>query len=79
MKNKFIAFLFILLFTFINLNRVYSEEFIFEVTDLEITQNGNLIKGINGGSVTADNGILITAENFEYNKLTSLLKANGNV
>ena len=47
MKNKFITFFLILLFNIVDLNRVIAEEFIFEVSNLEITENGNVYKGNN--------------------------------
>ena len=57
-----------------------AEEFNFNTTELLITENGNIIKGINGGIVTSrNNEIVITANNFKYNKLTALLEAEGNV
>ena len=43
MKNKFITFFLISLFTFCNIGQIFAEEFIFEVSDLEITENGNII------------------------------------
>ena len=79
MKNKFIKI--ILLFHIIlNFNsKILAEDFIFDVSELEITENGNVYNGKNGGKVTTDNGIVIFAENFIYNKLTTLLEAKGNV
>ena len=46
MKNKFITFFLVILFTLSNFSRVLGEEFIFEITDLEITENGIYIKAI---------------------------------
>ena len=79
MKNNFIKIVLILSFVFNFYYHVSADEFNFEVTEIEIYQNGNLIKGLNGGTVTTDNNIEIIADNFEYNKITSLLEANGNV
>ena len=45
---------------------------------MQVTENGNIYNGINGGKVTTDNGIEITSDNFRYNKLTSLLESSGN-
>jgi len=78
MKNKFIEIILILLLSVIYTSKVISEDFIFNISELEITENGNVYNGINGGKVTTDNGIEVTADNFKYNKLTSLLEARGN-
>ena len=37
------------------------------------------MKGYNGGEAFTDDGISITAENFEYNKILTHLIANENV
>ena len=51
-----------------------------DLTELQILENGNILKAINGGEInTKNNEIVIRADNFEYNKLTTLLKAKGNV
>ena len=47
MKNKFLSFLFFLLLSkmfFFNANS--AEQFSFDVTEIEVLQNGNIIKGI---------------------------------
>jgi len=81
MKNKFIKI--ILLFCIsISINfitKVLAEDFIFNVSELEISEDGNLYNGKNGGKVTTSNGIEIFSDNFIYNKLTTLLEAKGNV
>ena len=80
MKNKFITVFLISIFSLSLLTLTEAEEFNFDITELKITNNGNTIKGINGGTVTTkDNQIIITADNFKYNKLTTLLEAEGNV
>tara|TARA_B110000037_G_C17123908_1_gene507146 strand:+ start:2123 stop:4774 length:2652 start_codon:yes stop_codon:yes gene_type:complete len=80
MKNRFITILLILIFTLSFYRIAISEEFIFKVTDLEILENNTIYKGNNRGIVTTrNNEILITADTFIYNKLTTLLEAEGNV
>ena len=79
MKNNFIKIFLILLLNFICMSKVISDDFIFDISELEITENGNVYNGTNGGKVTTNNGIEITSDNFEYNKITSLLESNGNV
>ena len=79
MKNRFIKIILILISS-LNLFQVsLSDVFNFEVTELQVYEDGNLIKGINGGTVTSNNNIVITANNFEYDKSALLLKAYGNV
>ena len=68
MKNKFVTFFLILLFNLNNLNQALAEEFIFEVTDLEITKNGNVYKGNNRGKIITDDQIELISDNFEYLK-----------
>ena len=80
MKNKsksyiFILFCFFLLYKSVNAN----EPFIFDVTEIEILEDGNQINGYKGGTATSEDGSTITAENFYYNKLTNILETTGNV
>ena len=80
MKNKLKNFIFILLcilFTSKNLNA--KEPFIFDVTEIEILEDGNQINGYKKGTATSKDGSTITAENFYYNKLTNILEVTGNV
>ena len=78
MKNNFIR-TFTIFITFLSLfTATFADEFNFNVTEIQIYENGNLIKGIKGGTVTTENNIIIIADNFEYNKLTTLFKAIGN-
>jgi len=80
MKNKLINIFLVLIFNLIFFNFTVAEEFNFNITELQITESGNLITGIKGGTVTTrNNEIIITAENFKYNKLSTLLEAEGNV
>ena len=55
------------------------EPFNFDVTNIEILENGNLFKGTGKGKITTENGIEINADNFQYDKIKNILKANGNV
>ena len=56
-----------------------NEPFIFNVTEIEILEDGNQIYGYKGGTATSEDGSTITAENFFYNKLTNILETSGNV
>ena len=80
MKNKFKYLLLILFHILLTLNVVNANEpFVFNVTEIEILENGNQINGYEGGTATSEDGSTITAENFFYNKLTNILEAIGSV
>ncbi|MDC0907553.1 organic solvent tolerance protein [Candidatus Pelagibacter ubique] len=80
MKSKSVIILFLTILILDIFYPAYSDEFNFKVTELEITENANIIKSINGGVVNTKNEeITIKADNFTYNKLTTLLEAEGNV
>mgnify|MGYP006105078169 CR=1 FL=1 len=79
MKNKFLTLFLILLFCFGIVKQVLSNEFIFEVTDLEIVDNGNIYKGNNRGKIITDNQLELISNNFEYLKKINRLEANGDV
>ena len=80
MKNKLIIIFLISIFNSSCFNFLSAEEFNFDTTELQVTENGNLIKGIDGGIITTKNNeIIITADTFIYNKSTTLLEAEGNV
>ena len=79
MKNKFITFFLVILFTISNFSRVLGEEFIFEISDLEITENGNIYKGNNRGTIRTDSQLKLISDNFEYLKEINRLEANGDV
>jgi len=80
MTNNSKFFLFFLFFSLIMLNNSKSNEpFIFDVTEIEILNEGNQINGYKGGTAISGDGSKIIAENFFYNKLTNILEATGNV
>jgi LPS-assembly protein len=79
MINRYIKKISILIISLIFFYPLLADEFNFEVTEIQIYENGNIIKGIKGGTVTSKNNIVIEADNFEYNKSTLLLVAKGNV
>jgi len=80
MKNNFKHFLVCVLISFTIIKGVEAnEQFVFDVTELEISENGNQINGYKGGTATSADGSTITAENFYYNKLTNILETTGDV
>jgi LPS-assembly protein len=62
---------------FLNANAV--EEFNFDITEVEILENGNIFKGIKKGTITSNDGIILNANEFIYNKTLNKLNAKGNV
>ena len=80
MRNNIYKYL-ILIFLYICLpiKSNSSEQFNFDITNVEILENGNLFKGKDKGVITSENGIIINADSFEYNKIKNILNASGNV
>ena len=80
MRNKI---LFLSAFFFIFLNYSFAsnnDNFDFNIAEIEITNNGNFFKGLKRGTIKTNNGeTIITADTFEYDKITNILKVNGNV
>ena len=79
MKNKFITAIFLTLLNLHSPNEVLAKEFIFEMSNLEITDNGNIYKSRNRGKIITDTQLELVSDNFEYLKKTNQLKAEGNV
>jgi LPS-assembly protein len=80
MKNKLNYIFLIFIFNFvINFNVYGADIFNFDVTELEIVEEGNKFIGKNGGVVTSEDGTVIKAKNFEYDKIKNILIAFGNV
>ena len=80
MKNKikFIIYSFwFLIFCYSNV--LSNDQFNFNITEVEITDEGNNFKGVKRGTITTNNGIIIDADEFNYNKISNILKANGNI
>ena len=80
MLNKKVTSIFIIIINiFFCFNISADEQFTFDVTELEISDNGNKIKGFNRGKILSDNGLEIEADTFSYNKITNILNVSGNV
>ena len=80
MKNKSYFFFLILIHAyFINISAHSEDIFNFNITELEIVEEGNKFIGKNGGTATSEDGTIIKAKNFEYDKIKNILIAFGNV
>ena len=80
MKNKKIQILILILISNLICFKSYGfDQFNFDVTEIEIKNNGNLIKGLKRGVITSNDGLKIEADQFEYEKSANILNASGNV
>ena len=79
MKNNIFILIFFIFFNLYSLTVHAGEQFNFNVTEIEILENGNKFKGTKRGKITTDNGIVLDANTFEYDKATNILNAKGNV
>ena len=79
MKNKFVLAIILILLS-LNLPKLaVAEDFIFEISALEISDNGNIFKGKSRGKIIDNSQLEILSDNFEYLKKKNQLKVNGNV
>ncbi len=75
-KIKIIFFIFI----FFNSNILLGQEqFNFDITEIEIKENGNKFFGLKRGTITSDSGVSIDADKFIYDKIQNIIDAQGNV
>ena len=80
MKNKFISFFSIcFLNIFLTISVFANEQFNFNVSEIEILDEGNKIIGSKRGTVSTPDGIIISADTFVYLKIENILNAKGNV
>ena len=78
MKSKIFIIFVLLFFKFFFVNA--EEEFDFKVSEVEITNDGNIFRGLNRGTATTNNPkMIITADFFEYDKIRNILIASGDV
>ena len=77
MKNnsKFLIFLFFFVVLIIH-NKVYANEIIFSTSDLNITNNGNIINAGTGSAYSKSSNIKIDGQSFKFDKSSSILIAN---
>jgi len=79
MKNRYFLYLFFSYISFFNINFVTANEFEFNVSEIIISDNGNIIEAKKGTATSLVDGINIDANTFFYNKNTSTLTASGDV
>ena len=78
MLNKTLIF-FLIISNLIFLNLYSDDQINFDVSEIEILDDGKKIVGKNRGTITTANGIIIQADEFEFDKVINILKAKGNV
>ena len=79
MKNNIYKLILIIFFSTYSYWVYAGEQFNFDVTEIEIFEKGNKFKGTKRGKITTDNGIVLDADTFEYDKTTNVLNTKGNV
>ena len=80
MINSFFRSLIIsILLSLINLNAFGQDQFNFNITEVEILESGNIYNGYKRGTITTNDGLIITADRFKYNKTLNILNTYGNV
>ena len=77
MTNKFIITIILIVLNFSLSKLALAEEFIFEVSSLEITNNGEVYKGKNRGKIIANTQLELISDNFEYLKKKIILRQMG--
>tara|TARA_B100000795_G_scaffold187140_1_gene142287 strand:+ start:2655 stop:5042 length:2388 start_codon:yes stop_codon:yes gene_type:complete len=79
MKNKKKLLILVSAIFFFGLGNVFAEKFNFETTEIQLSDNGNILYAKNGVKITDDLGTEITANNFSYNKTSLILTVEGSV
>ena len=80
MKNNFKILISTLIYIiFFSFYANSNEPFNFDITEVEIKEDGNKFIGTRRGTVTTDDGVVIVADQFNYDKILNILNASGNV
>ena len=79
MKNKLTLILLIIFINITSINYISANEFIFDTSEIKISDNGNIIDAIDGLVTSKNDNIKIVADKFQYNKNLSILKVNDGI
>ncbi|MDB3982000.1 organic solvent tolerance protein [Candidatus Pelagibacter sp.] len=80
MKNNFLIGCFLLLLNIFFTSSSFSyEQFNFDVTEVEITNDGNRFIGKKRGTARTNEGLIIDADEFDYDKILNILNIKGNI
>jgi len=77
MLNRLLIFFIVINFFFHN--AFSNDQINFDVSEIEVLEGGNRIIGKKRGIIKTNDGIIVNADNFEYDKIKNVLKANGNI
>tara|TARA_B100000579_G_scaffold428852_1_gene439701 strand:- start:1425 stop:3797 length:2373 start_codon:yes stop_codon:yes gene_type:complete len=77
MIDKLFKYLILLLISYSNI--LFANEFVFEASEIDILEKGNITKAKNGVKIFSNDGIEITGNELFYDKVKSTLKISGNV
>ena len=76
MKNRIILLLILFFSILLSLFSVNTnEQFNFDVTEIEVTTMETHLRDTRGGTTTTQEGLKISAEEFEYDKILNILIA----
>ena len=78
MQNKFIFITLVILNLFV-FNAFSDDQINFDVSEIEILDEGNRIIGKKRGTITTNDGITIEADEFDFDKIKNILNAKGNI
>ena len=67
MRNK-IVIIFLIILNFIFFKAYADDQISFDVTEIEILDGGNKIIGKNRGTISTNSGIIVKADEFEFDK-----------
>jgi LPS-assembly protein len=79
MINKYTNYIIVIFISLFNVGFVNANEFIFDTSEILISDNGNIINSKKGTATSINDRIKIDAQKFIYNKKNSVLDASGNV
>lgn len=81
MINKILLKIFFIFIIFNNYSyaNLKQKNFEFEVSEIEIKNEGNIIIGNNRGLISSNNEIFIEADTFKYNRVLNILELFGNI
>ena len=79
MKNNILIVIGFLIFYFNVFNAYGENQLNFDITEIEIVENGKKFIGNKRGTITSSDGIIIKANRFEYLKNLNILNASGDI
>ncbi len=78
MQSK-IIFIILIISNLFFFNAYSNDQINFDVSEIEILDGGDRIIGKKRGTITTNDGVTIEADEFEFDKIKNVLKAQGNI